>query len=103
MLKEECRFVPKGLAGLDRITDGSVCPDRDAVSAGAGGRPEGVCLRDRRGSLVCGRADGPAQGHPEIIGLFPRELMTYDRRYASLIRCPEYARVLIEAWKIELK
>lgn len=41
------------------------------------------------------------QGHPEIIGLFPRELMTYDRHYASLIRCPEYARVLIEAWKIE--
>ena len=41
------------------------------------------------------------QGHPEIIGLFPHELMTYDCRYASLIRCPEYARVLIEAWKIE--
>ena len=27
--------------------------------------------------------------------------MTYDCRYASLIRCPDYAKVLIEAWKIE--
>ncbi|WP_373116577.1 SIS domain-containing protein [Holdemania massiliensis] len=41
------------------------------------------------------------QGHAEVIGLFPQELMTYDRRYSALIQCPEYAKVLIQAWGIQ--
>lgn len=40
-------------------------------------------------------------GHPEIIGLFPEELMIYNRRMPAILECGDYAQVLIRSWKLK--
>ena len=101
MLKEECRLFQKVWLGwTESQMDQFVRIGTQLAQALAEGRKV-YAYGIGEDHWFAEELTARLQGHPEIIGLFPRELMTYDRRYASLIRCPEYARVLIEAWKIE--
>ena len=41
------------------------------------------------------------QGHPEVIGMYPEELMEYDRHFTAISKSRDYGEILLSSWNVK--